>query len=262
VPRLAVPLPGGDVREVLVVALGLALLGLVLLAEVPAAGLLAVRASRHISSPSSKKSATRPAFSSELSSGCREPSTRTSASNSSRSAGISDSAFSSPAWVARHPAVVPQDLAELPVEPVHRPGALGREEPVEPVRDVRLGLVNAGAVRCRPATRRACRRGSRRSCTAGRSSRRPGPASAPRRRAGWRRGRRSWPHRWRTGPGSWSQVVVDPQPAHRVVRGGVDAHRGLVRVLPGDALVHLEQVAVAVGDASRRAGRSRPAKSR
>ncbi len=44
------------------------------------------------------------------------------------------------------------------------------------------------------------------------------------------------------------QVVVDPEPTHRVVDGGVDAHRHLVRVLVGDALVHLEQVAVALLD--------------
>ena len=44
------------------------------------------------------------------------------------------------------------------------------------------------------------------------------------------------------------QLVVDPQPAHRVVAGRVDAHRRLVRVLVGDALVHLEQVAVALLD--------------
>ena len=42
------------------------------------------------------------------------------------------------------------------------------------------------------------------------------------------------------------EVVVDPQAAHRVVGGGVDAHRRVVRVLAGDALVHLEQVAVAL----------------
>ena len=51
------------------------------------------------------------------------------------------------------------------------------------------------------------------------------------------------------------QVVVHPQAAHRVVDGGVDAHRHLVRVLAGDPLVHVEQVAVA----SRR---SRPAPRR
>src|SRR5690606_2594058 len=40
------------------------------------------------------------------------------------------------------------------------------------------------------------------------------------------------------------QVVVDPQAAHGVVHRGVDAHRDLVGVLAGDALVHVEQVAV------------------
>jgi hypothetical protein len=40
------------------------------------------------------------------------------------------------------------------------------------------------------------------------------------------------------------QVVVDPEAAHRVVHGRVDAHRDLVGVLVGDALVHLEEVAV------------------
>ena len=44
------------------------------------------------------------------------------------------------------------------------------------------------------------------------------------------------------------QVVVDPQAAHRVVDGGVDAHGDLVGVLPGDLRVHVEQVAVLLGD--------------
>jgi hypothetical protein len=44
------------------------------------------------------------------------------------------------------------------------------------------------------------------------------------------------------------EVVVYPEPAHRVVAGGVDAHRRLVGVLPRDALVHLEEVAVALLD--------------
>src|SRR5207249_2657388 len=44
------------------------------------------------------------------------------------------------------------------------------------------------------------------------------------------------------------QVVVHPQTTHRVVRGGVDPHRYLERVLPRNALVHLEQVAVPLGD--------------
>ena len=44
------------------------------------------------------------------------------------------------------------------------------------------------------------------------------------------------------------QVVVHPGAAHRVVDRGVDAHRALVGVLPRDALVHLEEVAVAFLD--------------
>ena len=42
------------------------------------------------------------------------------------------------------------------------------------------------------------------------------------------------------------QVVIHPQAAHRVVDGRIDAHRHLVRILVGDALVHVEQVAVAL----------------
>ena len=44
------------------------------------------------------------------------------------------------------------------------------------------------------------------------------------------------------------QVIVHPEAAHRVVHGREDAHRLLVRVLAGDVLVHVEQVAVAGAD--------------
>ena len=44
------------------------------------------------------------------------------------------------------------------------------------------------------------------------------------------------------------QVVVHPQAAHGVVDGGIDAHRHLVGIFAGDALVHVEQVAVALLD--------------
>src|SRR5699024_6321808 len=40
------------------------------------------------------------------------------------------------------------------------------------------------------------------------------------------------------------QVVVHPQSAHGVVHRGVDAHGHFPGVLPGDLLIHLEQVAV------------------
>ena len=44
------------------------------------------------------------------------------------------------------------------------------------------------------------------------------------------------------------QVVVHPEAAHRVVDGGVDAHRRFVRVLRGDLVVHVEEVAVLLLD--------------
>ena len=44
------------------------------------------------------------------------------------------------------------------------------------------------------------------------------------------------------------QVVVDPEAAHRVMDGGVDAHRHLVGVLVRDLLVHVEEVAVLLLD--------------
>ena len=54
------------------------------------------------------------------------------------------------------------------------------------------------------------------------------------------------------------QVVVDPQAAHDVVHGRVDPHRHRVRVLAGDPGVHVEEVAVLVGDGvAGRGARSR-----
>ncbi len=44
------------------------------------------------------------------------------------------------------------------------------------------------------------------------------------------------------------EIVVHPQPAHRVVRGREDAHGRAIGVLVRDALVHLEEVAVAFAD--------------
>jgi len=70
-------------------------------------------------------------------------------------------------------------------------------------------------------------------------------ALAPRR---WRHGRRNWPRRSHTGRNGGHQVVVHPKAAHSVVDGRVDAHRLLVRIFAGDALVHVDQVAVALFD--------------
>ena len=47
---------------------------------------------------------------------------------------------------------------------------------------------------------------------------------------------------------SGHEVVVDPEATHRVVGGGVDPHGHLVGILIGDAVVHLEEVAVPILD--------------
>ena len=44
------------------------------------------------------------------------------------------------------------------------------------------------------------------------------------------------------------QFVVDPKPAHGVVRRWVNTHRNVIWILPSNALVHIEQVAVSLGD--------------
>ena len=44
------------------------------------------------------------------------------------------------------------------------------------------------------------------------------------------------------------EIIIDPQAAHRVVHGRIDAHRGGVRVLIRDALVHFEEIAISLGD--------------
>ena len=58
------------------------------------------------------------------------------------------------------------------------------------------------------------------------------------------------------------QVVIHPQAAHRVVDGGVDAHRRLVRIFVGDLLIHLEEVAVLFLDDVDAEARDRVRKSR
>ena len=46
---------------------------------------------------------------------------------------------------------------------------------------------------------------------------------------------------------SGHQLIVNPDAAHGVVDGRIDHHWGLVRVVVGDLLIHLEEVAVLVG---------------
>ncbi len=112
---------------------------------------------------------------------------------------------------AIHPAVVPDDLAEFTVEVVGAVGAADRHVALEPVAGLRLDrderlVGGVGDRLVEPA-----RPGSWRWCTAARSTRRTAPASAPRHRGGWRRGRRSWPRRRSTDRGSWSSTRSRPR---------------------------------------------------
>ncbi len=50
------------------------------------------------------------------------------------------------------------------------------------------------------------------------------------------------------------RLIIHPQAAHRVVDGGIDAHRNLVGIFVGDALVHVEQIAVALANRRSRPG--------
>ena len=203
------------------------------------------RASMHISSASSRKSATRPAFSSAWLRSAASPVTRTRAQNSSRSARTSPDRLAQPRVGALHSAVVPHDPAEPAVERVGGPVAVDGEQPCHPRLD--LGADSAGHAgvdrRERAVREVVADRVGQHEVAVGQTLHERGRAEpvgavvgevglADDEQAGDRR----------------AQVVVDPQPAHRVVHGRVDAHRRGVRVLAGDALVHLEQVPVALLD--------------
>ena len=170
------------------------------------------RASRTSSSPNSRKSATRPAFSSDWLNDSFSPSTRTSDQNSSRSAGISAERLVQALRAAGHAAVVPHDLAELAVEVVDRLRAVDREQPVHLVRDRRPrprrntgSSVETGS---RAEQRREAVADRRREheVAVGETLHR---ARSP--RAGSRRGPRSSPRRARTGPGCCSSGCSQPR---------------------------------------------------
>ena len=146
---LAGPLPGGDVAEALVVAEGLAVLGLALLAEVAAAGLLAgegvadheLAELEEVGDPAGalealvhRAVAEDPDVLPEL------VAQRGDLGQRLLEAGL----------VAGHAAVVPHDLAELAVVVVDRPGAADRQEPLHLVVDGLLRLGERRVVDRRP----------------------------------------------------------------------------------------------------------------
>ena len=157
------------------------------------------------------------------------------------------SAVLSPSADARHAAVLPHRAAELAMERRHRASALDREEP--------LGAVaHRGSVACTSAL--SARDGLELVRAEIVADRERHDEVAVRQTLHQRA--RAEPVRAVVGEVRFAddvqtrngahQVVVHPEPAHRVVHGRVDAHRHVVRILVGDALVHLEQIAVALGD--------------
>ena len=149
-----------------------------------------------------------------------------------------------PSSVALHAAVVPHHVPELLVEGVDRPGAVDRQQLVDPA-----------------AARRSTASSRRRVVVVDLRERTGGQVVVDRVRQHevavgqpLHQGAGAQPVRPVVGEVGLAgdvqardrrlQVVVDPQPAHRVVHRRVDPHRRLVRVLAGDLGVHVEEVAV------------------
>ena len=150
--------------------------------------------------------------------------------------------------VAGHAAVVPHQLAELAVVVVDRVRALHREQlvgaglAVGHGRGERLvaGLERRGAQQARQVPRHGLGGDEVAVGQALHERRGTEAVGAVVAEVGLAQGEEARDGRL--------QVVVHPQPAHRVVGRRVDAHRDLVGVLARDALVHVEQVPVARPD--------------
>ena len=205
------------------------------------------RASRQISSPSSRKSATRPAFSSDwLKRGAVAQDAHVLPELLAQGGDLLERGLE--AFLgAGHAAVLPHDLAQLAMERVHGPLAVDGQQLLDPPVDGRFRLLEGGMVGAHLGQRRrgqvvADRVRDDEVAVGQALHERAGaqPVRAVVREVGF-------PEHVQAGDRA-HEVVVHPQPAHRVVDGGVDAHRDLVRVLVRDALVHVEEVAVLLGD--------------
>ena len=153
-----------------------------------------------------------------------------------------------PRAVAGHPAGLPQDPPHLPVEPVDRVVAVGPQQPPHALAHLRLGraerLVRRGQDRLPEQRREVVADRHRQDEVAVRQPLHQRAGAEPVRPVV---GEVRLADRVQPGDRG-HQVVVDPQAAHRVVGRGVDAHRHAVRVVAGDARVHLEEVPVAGAD--------------
>ena len=131
---------------------------------------------------------------------------------------------------ARHTAVVPEDLAELAVDVVDGPLPVDRQHLADLLVHRLLGGLERGVVE-----RQRLLAEERREVAVDRVRQHEvavGQALHQRRRSepvGALVGEVGFPEHEEAGHVA-HQVVVDPQPAHRVVDGGVDAHRHDVRV--------------------------------
>ena len=149
--------------------------------------------------------------------------------------------------VARHPHVVPQQLAEAPVELTRRFRPLDGEERVDPRLYGRLRFLE-----CVVIGRNRGKRGAGDVVRERVRDHEVAVAETLHQRA------RAEPVGAMVGEVRFAedvqsrqvahQVVVNPQAAHRVMDRRVDPHRHLVRILVRDLLVHVEQVAVAHPD--------------
>ncbi len=149
---------------------------------------------------------------------------------------------------AGHAAVLPHEFADLPVEGVGGAVAADGEQQAEPV----LGLghrlrhgrvVGVDLVGVRVAGQVVVDGGRQDEVAVGEALHQRGGAEP----VGAVVGEVGLTDREQARDGGL-EVVVDPEPAHGVVHGGVDPHRGLVRVLGGDPGVHVEEVAVLLLD--------------
>ena len=246
--RPAVPLPRGDVRKVLVVAQRLALLGLVLDAEVAAAALLAVAGVAHEQLAELEEVGDAAGLLERLVEALVLAEHAHVGPELLAQRGDLAERLVEALGAAGHAAVVPHDLAELAVEVVDRLRALDRQQPVHLLGDGRLGLpehrvVGGDGVGAEQRREVVADRGRQHEVAVGESLHERARAEPVRTvvrevRLAEHVQAREVAH----------QVVVNPEPAHRVVDGRVDPHGDLVRVLTGDALVHLEEVVVALLD--------------
>src|ERR1035437_3024191 len=148
---------------------------------------------------------------------------------------------------APHAAVFPKQLAQVAVEGIDGTGTLDMEQAVRLVGDLRFGVAEGGVAGVhfgRLGTRQIVADGVRQDEVA------IGQALHQRARTqavGPVIGEVRLTRDVEAGDGA-HQVVIHPQPAHGVVNGGVDTHGHFVGILAGNALVHVEQVAVALLD--------------